>query len=134
MNTSKEKATSDIFQISDKIEFEKEILHFAFIHLVQNNMKQIKSYQLAKKVGVSSSFISQLFSGDKIVSLELLVKFQRALGFKFDVQATPNKSENVATEKTIGQIEFNSQMSQPSRTTPYWSGVADNLKSGNQKL
>lgn len=134
MNTSKKKKASDIFQISDKLEFEKEILHFAFIHLVQNNMKQIKSYQLAKKVGVSSSFISQLFSGDKIVSLELLVKFQRALGFKFDVQATTNKSENIATEKTIGQIEFNSQMSQPSRTTQYWPGVADNLKIGNQQL
>lgn len=104
MSTSKRKKV-DIFKIDNRLEFEKEVLHFAFIHHIKEHMKGMRNYQIAKKLGVSSSFVSQLFSGDKILSIELIVKFQRALGIKFEVhlyqqaQSVPIRDLGVVTHK-----------------------------------
>lgn len=84
---------SDLFNLislnseNEKVEFEKEVLHTMCMNQVRMHMGKMKNAELAKKVGVSSSFISQLFSGDKIVSLELLAKFQRVLKFKFYIES-----------------------------------------------
>jgi len=88
---------------NDKIEFEKEVLHATCMNQVRIHMGKMKNAELAKKVGVSSSFISQLFSGDKIVSLELLAKFQRVLKFKFYIES---KSDIEKVEEDTNVIKM----------------------------
>lgn len=56
------------------------------IERVYGKKRGLKSL-LAQSVGKSKSFITQLFNGDKIVSLSMLAKFQRALGIKFKIIA-----------------------------------------------
>ena len=111
------KDSKRIFSIEDKLQFEKEILHFAFIHHVQNNMKGIKSNRLAKQLGVSNSFVSQLFSGDKIASLEMLAKFQRVLHFKFDIQVLHHSKQlEVANDgKGVRMLFDTHQSTQPAQ-------------------
>jgi transcriptional regulator with XRE-family HTH domain len=90
MSTILENDLLDLISLNsenDKVEFEKEVLHAMCMNQVRLHMGKMKNAELAKKIGVSSSFISQLFSGDKIVSLELLAKFQRVLKFKFYVES-----------------------------------------------
>lgn len=90
MSTISENDLLDLITLNsenDKVEFEKEVLHAMCMNQVRTHMGKMKNAELAKKIGVSSSFISQLFSGDKIVSLELLAKFQRVLKFKFYIES-----------------------------------------------
>jgi len=94
MNTISKNSLKKIFSIKsekEKLDFERDLIHFAFIKHIQNQMgDEMKKNQLAKKIGVSASFITQLFTGDKILNIPLLVKFQRALDFKFQIDSSPN--------------------------------------------
>ena len=43
----------------------------------------MKSSELAKKLGVSPSYVSQLFSGDKLINYPTLAKLQRIFNIRF---------------------------------------------------
>lgn len=103
MSTISENDLLDLISLrseSEKIEFEKEVLHAICMNEVRIHMGKMKNTELAKKAGVSPSFISQLFSGDKTVSLELLAKFQHILGFKFHITSKPNPDRTCDQKKT----------------------------------
>lgn len=94
MNPSQTMSTNsndlkNILQIpsEERIEFEKEILHFAVMRNIQQHLGKRKYSSIASEIGVSKSFISQLFSGDKKINIDLMVKFQRALKFKFQINS-----------------------------------------------
>lgn len=82
-----------ILSLSDqeRIELERDLLQFAFVKQIHNHMHDKKKKDLATEIGVSNSFISQIFSGDKKINIDLLTKFQRVLDFKFVIDSVPNK-------------------------------------------
>jgi transcriptional regulator with XRE-family HTH domain len=49
--------------------------------------KRVLPTDLANKIGVSKSYVSQVFSGDKKVNCLLLAKIQKALDIRFEVKA-----------------------------------------------
>ncbi|MHA7830694.1 MAG: helix-turn-helix domain-containing protein [Flagellimonas sp.] len=72
----------------EKIELQKEILSLKFVKVIESFIKQngLKRKNIAKLMGVSQSYLSQVFSANKMVNLEFLVKFQNAIGLPFEVK------------------------------------------------
>lgn len=70
---------------NDKLEFETSLIHLDIIDNIIELMNE-RGYtkaRLAKKLGTSKSYITQLFSGDKLVNLQLIAKLQRIFDVKF---------------------------------------------------
>ena len=69
----------------EKLEFEAEIIHLDIINCVLGMMKEkgITKAELARELKTSKSYITQLFSGDKLINLKLLAKLQRIFNVKF---------------------------------------------------
>jgi transcriptional regulator with XRE-family HTH domain len=78
----------------EKLAFEKEILQFAIMQNIKDHLGNKKYSSIADEMGVSKSFISQLFSGDKKINIDLMVKFQRALKFKFKIDSFSTEESN----------------------------------------
>ncbi|HCN36697.1 MAG TPA: hypothetical protein DIS94_03175 [Bacteroidetes bacterium] len=78
----------------EKDEFQAEILHMEIIHQIYLRMKLLglSKSDIAKELKTSKSFITQLFSGDKLLNLKLIAKFSRILGLKMNPQFNETKS------------------------------------------
>ena len=79
------------------IDFNASILSLEFTDLIEELMKNndINKAQLARKLKTSKSYITQLFSGDKLINLKLLARIQRIFKIKFVVgtNSFPSKSQ-----------------------------------------
>lgn len=86
----------NLFKFSSKEEelaHEARMMMFRFLSELEkfNDGKPVRKKDLAKAIGTSPSFITQLFQGDKLVSLVTLAKLQDAYDFTYQVEAAPNK-------------------------------------------
>lgn len=98
-----ENLLKDIIKFSsdnEKLEFEAEIIQLDFMSYLDNLMKlnNLSKTDLAKKMKKSSSFITQLFNGDKQLNIKHLAMFQRIFNVKFEI------SEKVSFD--INDIDF----------------------------
>lgn len=77
---------------NEKLKFETEIIQLDFMSYLDNLMKlnNLSKTDLAKKMKKSSSFITQLFSGDKQLNLKHIALFQRIFGVKFEISEKVN--------------------------------------------
>jgi ribosome-binding protein aMBF1 (putative translation factor) len=82
-------ALFDSFSDAERLEQEGRMIGFAFLSEVEHELdRRGKSRKdLAKAMGVSGSFLTQLFTGDKPLSDKHKAMFQRALGIRFVVSA-----------------------------------------------
>ncbi len=82
--------TAFTFSNEETLEMEAEFIHLNFIQEVQKRMEQqqMSKKDLADALGTSKSYITQLFSGDKLLNLKLLAKLQRVLGVRFGINVT----------------------------------------------
>ncbi len=78
---------------NEKLELEAELLHLKFVGVIEELMEQenISKAELAEKLSTSKSYITQLFSGDKLFNMKTLVKLQRALDFNFKIDTDRKK-------------------------------------------
>lgn len=73
----------------DQIASDTRLLSFGFLSELERHSDQSKGLKkrLAALIGTSASYITQLFNGDKIINLETVARFQRAMGIKFKIVA-----------------------------------------------
>jgi hypothetical protein len=73
----------------EQLNSDTRFLSFSFLSELERYSDQSKGMKkrLAALIGTSASYITQLFNGDKIINLETVAKFQKALGIKFKVVA-----------------------------------------------
>ncbi|WMJ72151.1 hypothetical protein RCC89_03055 [Cytophagaceae bacterium ABcell3] len=96
-NVSKE--FEDIFVFNSKeeeLEFDAQVLMFKFLEGVERsfaNGPKFKKKYLAEALGKSTSFISQLYSGDKLINLLSLAKIQKSFNITFEVNAHVNSQD-----------------------------------------
>jgi len=72
----------------EKLELEARMIQLDFIDRLHELMKykNIKSKkELADLLGTTPSFITQLFSAEKLINLKHLAKLQRVLGIKYAI-------------------------------------------------
>jgi transcriptional regulator with XRE-family HTH domain len=78
----------------EELEHEAKMIMFRFLSELENiNDSGItKKKELAEKLGVSASYITQLFNGNKLMNFTLLAKIQEAFNITFEIKARPNES------------------------------------------
>lgn len=76
----------------DIIEVDAQMLSFKFLEALEKSFapRKLKKKEIAEAIGKSPSFISQVYSGDKLISMPLLAKLQKAFNFTFDIKASHN--------------------------------------------
>jgi len=77
----------------DELDFEAHMLMFRFLSEVEKTSEEgriIKNKELASKLGVSPSYITQLFNGDKLLNFTMLAKLQKVFNITFEIKARKN--------------------------------------------
>ncbi len=71
----------------DRIQFEAEKIHLDLIFLLKEMMEKrgLNRKQLAELLGVSPSYLTQLFTGDKLINLKTIARLQEIFGVKFKI-------------------------------------------------
>lgn len=95
----------------EKLQFEAEMLHLNTMSLIEKLMKNhnMNKKDLAKKLNISQSFITQLFTADKFINYKLLAKLQRIFNINFTIDVKSNiESNNYDNELVIA--EFNKKI------------------------
>jgi ribosome-binding protein aMBF1 (putative translation factor) len=88
----------------EELEHEARMIMFRFFSEMENLVSpenKIKKKELAKKLGVSASYITQLFNGEKLVNLSLLAKIQEVYNITFEVSARHNESRYSDEKHTV---------------------------------
>ncbi len=77
----------------EKTRLEEELLNLKFITSIETIMEQkdINQNDLAKILETSRSYVSQLFSGFKMINIKTLSKIQKGLNITFKIEAIENK-------------------------------------------
>ena len=77
----------------EKIELEATLLHLKFVKIIEEAMKQegLSKKNLAEKLDTSKSYITQLFSGDKLLNMKTLARFEQMLNINFAIKAEPKR-------------------------------------------
>jgi ribosome-binding protein aMBF1 (putative translation factor) len=77
----------------EKIELEATLLHLKFVKIIEEAMKQegLSKKNVAEKLDTSKSYITQLFSGDKLLNMKTLAKIEQLLNINFDIKAEPKR-------------------------------------------
>ncbi len=75
-----------------------------------SNGPKLKQKVLAEVLGVSTSFISQLYSGDKVLSFPFLAKIQKRFGLNFSIKAEMSESAYQASSYNLEAQNYNPQL------------------------
>lgn len=77
----------------EKLELEATLLHLKFVKIIEEAMKQegLSKKNLAEKLDTSKSYITQLFSGDKLLNIKTLAKIEQHLNINFAIKAEPKR-------------------------------------------
>ena len=70
---------------------EAQMLAFRFLSEIERyqELQGINKKELAKQIGKSPSYITQLFRGSKPLNFDTLAKMQRVLNIQFNITAKP---------------------------------------------
>jgi transcriptional regulator with XRE-family HTH domain len=82
----------------DELDFEAHMLMFRFLSEVEKisiDGKFIKNKELASKLGVSPSYITQLLNGDKLLNFTMLAKLQKVFNITFEIKARKNSPSDL---------------------------------------
>lgn len=79
--------------LKEKSKFEEELLNLRFIAVIEGLLEQkdVNRTELSKILDSSKSYVSQLFSGNKMLNIRTLAKIQKALNVSFKLDAIDNK-------------------------------------------
>lgn len=82
---------------NDRIDNDAKVLMFRFLEIIDKKRDTLgwSRKELAKRVGTSASYITQLYNGDKLVNMTILAKFKNVLGIEFEI-----------TEKSSYELSF----------------------------
>jgi len=98
-NKIKNQLMSLISPMSDEAELDidKHILSAKFLSEIQKHLEtaDMKKKDFAELMDVSASFITQLFTGDKMVSMEFLSNAQKKLNIEFTISSINYSNENI---------------------------------------
>ena len=85
----------------DKLNNEAKLIMFRFLDIVERKREKLgwSKKELAKRVGTSASYITQLMRGDKLINMPTLAKMQRALNIQFDVSEFTTYQEQTEDKK-----------------------------------
>jgi transcriptional regulator with XRE-family HTH domain len=78
----------------EELEHEAYMIMFRFLSELEklnSDEHPLKKKELAKKLGVSPSYITQLFNGNKLINLSTLARIERFFNITFEIKARQNE-------------------------------------------
>jgi transcriptional regulator with XRE-family HTH domain len=83
---------------TDRIDNDAKLLMFRFLEIIDNKREALgwSRKELAKRVGTSASYITQLYNGDKLVNMTILAKFKNVLGIEFEIAEKSTYAQSVS--------------------------------------
>jgi len=106
---------ADLFSFGneeEEIEHEAYMIMFRFLSELENlnsGTKPLRKKELAHKLGVSASYITQLFNGTKLINLSTLAKIEREFNVTFEVKARKNETLYSEGDTTVIMIPLQQQ-------------------------
>ncbi len=96
----------DLTDPKEKEEFDQVAFQLDLMHEVRQLMKLKgwKQNDLALKLGKSKSYISQLFSGDKLINIKTIIKLQNIFEIKFSVSVFSVYDPKIQLIETINDL------------------------------
>lgn len=91
----------------DTIQFEAEMIHLDLINEISRLMdsRKMNKAELAKSLGTTKGYVTQLFSGDRLLNLKTLAKIQQIFDVRIKLQfVEKTKSKKAAGRKLQGRI------------------------------
>ena len=87
----------------EKLELETLMLMARFLSEIEKVCEErgLLKKDLARMIGTSPSYITQLFRGHKIINLETIAKIMLALDIQFDVQIKQESESRLRTDQTF---------------------------------
>lgn len=79
----------------EELDHDAHMIMFRFLSELEeyySTGKNLKRNDLAAKLGVSPSYITQLFHGDKLLNFTMLARIQKAFNLTFEIKAHKNES------------------------------------------
>jgi transcriptional regulator with XRE-family HTH domain len=122
-NHNIESVFDDLFAFdheSEEIEHNAKMIMFRFLSEIEiiTTEKKITRKVLAKNIGTSPSYVTQLFRGDKLINMITLAKLQKVFNITFNIKA-------------ISDIKTEYEISMPDnifRTERCFTGIWINFK------
>lgn len=108
----------------EEVEHEAYMIMFRFLSELEklsSGDHPLKKNELAKKLGVSPSYITQLYNGSKLINLNTLAKIEKAFNISFEIKVSQNESLY-----STGNITFESFPSEQYEPEGFW--IWHNLK------
>jgi len=98
-----------------KIDIEKHLVHASFMMKLEDLQKEkgLNKSQLAKKLGFTRSFMSQLFAGTRFINIEHLAKIQRYLDTNVKIEFQDRESIRIKNDPKRFHISYVSEISYP---------------------
>lgn len=93
---------------ADQVELDALLIAARFLAEVQEicDERKITRKELAKKVGTSASYLTQLYRGDKLINLTMVAKLQKALGLEYTISTKQKSKFNSAMDETAMAEHF----------------------------
>ena len=87
----------------DLIELETKLLMATFLSEIEKICEErgLLKKDLAKMIGTSASYITQLFRGHKIINLETIAKIMLALDIRFDVKIKKKSDSTLRNDQAF---------------------------------
>jgi len=119
MKTSKEiyEEFQSIFEETpeDKIETRAHILSLIFLSETEEAMdrKGWTKKRLAKEIGTSASYLTQLFRGDRLLNFKTIAKIEGALEIRFKISTIESRNKELVYSNN-SELKFDSaQVNEP---------------------
>ncbi|MDZ7719878.1 MAG: helix-turn-helix transcriptional regulator [Balneolaceae bacterium] len=96
----------------EQVEHRAQMLSYIFLSEAQKAMdrKEWTRKRLAKEIGTSASYLTQLFRGDRLLNLKTIAKIEAALEINFGVSA----SQDTVTYQSREELNLDpSQVNEP---------------------
>ncbi len=80
----------------EQIEHRAQLLSAIFLSEVEKELDRMgwTRKRLAKEIGTSASYLTQLFRGDRLLNLKTVAKIEQVLQITFEIRAKRSKQEN----------------------------------------
>jgi ribosome-binding protein aMBF1 (putative translation factor) len=97
------------FSDEERLEQEGRMIGYSFLSEVERELefRPMSRKDLAKAMGISGSFLTQLFAGDKPLSDKHKAMFQRALGIRFVIHAQEDAAYSEEPEFRFPETDRN---------------------------
>ena len=91
---------------ADKAEHDSKILMFKFLTIIEEEMKHrgINKKDLARLLGTSPSYVTQLFRGNKTINLIKLAQLQELFELEFEIHSTSKNTKSKKAIRSSGKI------------------------------